>query len=156
VYGFGVSASYKKFDASIFFQGVGKTSIMMGDIHPFSSQYSQLFQFIADDYWSEANPNPDAKYPRLISNGAGTNNQQASTFWLRDGAFLRLKNVEVGYTYKFARIYLSANNLLTFSSFKHWDPEAGGMENNSYSSSKARGLAYPPLRVVSLGVQLNF
>jgi TonB-linked SusC/RagA family outer membrane protein len=157
VYGFGGSASYEGFDFSIFFQGVGKTSIMIGDIHPFSSQYSQLYQFIADDYWSEENPNPNAKYPRLISNGAGSNNQQASTYWLRDGSFIRLKNLEVGYTFNFARLYLSGQNLLTFSPFKHWDPEAGGMDDShGYATSRARGLSYPPLRTFSLGLQFNF
>ncbi len=148
VYGFGASAQYKGFDASFFFQGVGRTSLMMGDIHPFGNQYTQMFKFIADDYWTEDNPNQLAKYPRLVSGTApgAHNNHQASTYWLRDNWFLRLKNVEVGYTYKFARLYLSGQNLFTISAFKHWDPEVGD----------GRGLSYPPLRTFMMGVQLAF
>jgi TonB-linked SusC/RagA family outer membrane protein len=171
VYGFGTSASYKGFDASIFFQGVGKTSITMGDIHPFGNQYTQMYQFIADDFWSEANPNLNAQYPRLVSGVAPNshNNHQMSTFWQHDGSFLRLKNVEIGYTYKFARIYLSGQNLLTFSKFKQWDPELGGVENynpnnsnnanatiDAYTKGQARGLKYPTLRTFMMGMQFTF
>jgi TonB-linked SusC/RagA family outer membrane protein len=146
VYGFGASATYKGLDVSIFFQGVGNTSLMMSDIHPFGAQYTALYQFIADDYWSESNPNPNAAYPRLVQGVSDHNNFKSSTYWLRNGAFMRLKNVEIGYTYKFARIYLSGQNLLTFSKFKNWDPEIGG----------GRGLSYPPLRIYSLGFQFTF
>jgi TonB-linked SusC/RagA family outer membrane protein len=159
VYGFGLSAACKGLDFSILFQGVAKTSIMIGDVHPFNQQYSQLYQFIADDVWTEANPNPNAKYPRLVTSASPGehNNHQASTYWLRDGAFMRLKNLEVGYTYKFARIYLSGMNLLTFSPFTYWDPELGGMDgSNGYSSNRARGLTYPNLRTYSAGLQFTF
>jgi TonB-linked SusC/RagA family outer membrane protein len=148
VYGFGGSAQYKRFDFSIFFQGVAKTSLLMGNIHPFNDLYSQLYQFIADDLWTETNPNPEAKYPRLVTMDGqlAHNNHQSSTFYLRDGAFMRLKNIEAGYTFKFARLYLAGQNLLTWSPFTHWDPETGG----------GRGLTYPTLRTVSVGLQLNF
>ncbi|MDR0766423.1 MAG: TonB-dependent receptor, partial [Odoribacteraceae bacterium] len=146
VYGFGASASYKGFDASIFFQGAAKTSLMMSNLHPFGAMYTQLYQFIADDYWSESNPNPDAAYPRLVSGVASHNNFENSSYWLRDASFMRLKDVEVGYTYSHARFYMAGRNLATFSKFKHWDPEIGG----------GRGLTYPPSRTVSLGLQLTF
>jgi TonB-linked SusC/RagA family outer membrane protein len=159
VYGFGASAQYKGFDASIFFQGVGKTSLMMGDIHPFGNQYTQMYQFIADDHWTEENQNMNAAYPRLVSGVAPNahNNHQASSFWQRDGSFLRLKNLEVGYTYKFVRFYLSGQNLLTFSKFNHWDPELGGIDrDNGYISGQARGLKYPTLRTFMTGLQFTF
>lgn len=146
VYGFGASAQYKNFDFSFFFQGVAQTSLMMEGFHPFTSDQTTLLDFIAKDYWTEENPNPNAKYPRLISNLDDHNNFRRSTFWLRDGSFLRLKNVEIGYSYKMARIYLAGQNLLTFAPFKHWDPELGG----------GRGLSYPNLRMASVGVQLTF
>ncbi|MDR1886817.1 MAG: TonB-dependent receptor [Prevotellaceae bacterium] len=159
VYGFGVSASYKGFDFSVMFQGAAKTSIMIGDIHPFNQQYSQLYRFIADDVWTEANPNPDAKYPRMVAFASPNahNNHQSSTYWLRDGAFMRLKHLEIGYTYRFARFYLSGLNLLTFSPFKHWDPELNAMDSgNGYTSTRARGLTYPTLRTFSAGLQFTF
>jgi TonB-linked SusC/RagA family outer membrane protein len=146
VYGFGTSASYKGFDASLFFQGVANTSLMMENLHPFGAMYTQLYQFIADDVWTESNPNPNAKYPRLVSGVASHNNFEQSSYWLRDGSFIRLKNVEVGYTYKFARFYLAGQNVFTWSPFTHWDPEIGG----------GRGLKYPPQRTFSLGFQFTF
>lgn len=150
VYGFGASFTYKKWDCSLFFQGVGKVSIYMDDIHPFDIYHQNVLQFVADDYWSESNPNPNAAYPRLAHNVDNQNTYQTSTFWLRNGAFLRLKNAEIGYNYKFMRAYLSGSNLLTFSKFKHWDPEIGGGTNDG------NGLVYPLQRVINLGVQFKF
>lgn len=146
-YGFGGNLQYKGFDFGIFFQGIAKTSLMMSNIHPYSANESVLFDWIAKERWTEEKPNPNALYPRLISKAeSGFNNYQSSTYWLRNGAFLRLKNVELGYTYKMARLYVSGQNLLTFSPFKYWDPEQGG----------GNGLGYPPSRVVNIGLQLNF
>ncbi len=152
VYGFGGSVIYKNIDFSFFFQGVANTSIFLDKIHPFSAAQSTLLKFIADDYWRE--DNQEAAYPRLINNVDFHNNFQASTFWLRNGAFLRLKNIEVGYTYKFARIYLSGHNLLTFSPFKLWDPEIGSNRDNNEAGFN--GLKYPNLKVATIGLQLNF
>lgn len=147
IYGFGGNLRYKMFDFGIFFQGVGKVSLMMSGIHPYSANESVLFDWIAKERWTEENPDPNAEYPRLISKAeSGFNNYQSSTYWLRNASFLRLKNVEVGYTYKMARLYLSGQNLVTFSPFKYWDPEQG----------EGNGLGYPPSRVVNLGLQLNF
>ena len=68
---------------------------------------------------------------------------QSSTYWLRNAAFLKLKNAEVGYNFKWGRVYMSGTNLLTFSPFKLWDPEL------SWN-------AYPLQRTFNLGVQLTF
>ncbi len=145
VYGFGPSFKYKNLDFSCFFQGVANTSLMMSGFHPFGTQNSRnVLQFIADDYWSPNNQNIYAAYPRLTKVGHG-NNSTASDFWLRDASFLKLKNAEIGYTYKKMRIYLSGLNLLTFSSFKHWDPEQGG----------GSGLKYPTQRSFNVGLQLS-
>lgn len=145
VYGLGCSVQYKKWDASIFFQGVAKTTISIGNISPFGTLQRNVLGFVADNYWSEENPNPDALYPRL-DYGDNTNNLQPSSYWLRDGSFLRLKNAELGFTYKMMRGYLSGINLLTFTEFDLWDPELGS----------GNGLAYPLQKVVNLGVQFNF
>ncbi|SFF11946.1 TonB-dependent receptor [Sunxiuqinia elliptica] len=145
VYGFGPSIKYKNIDFSCFFQGVTNTSLMMSGFHPFGTQNSHnVLQFIADDHWSPDNQNIYAAYPRLTKIGHG-NNSAASDFWLRDASFLKLKNAEIGYTYKRARFYVSGMNLLTFSSFKHWDPEQGG----------GSGLRYPTQRSFNVGLQIN-
>ena len=115
VYGFGPSMKYKNWDFSFFFQGAARTSILMSGFHPFGKNATRgVMKFIADDYWSESNPNPNAAYPRLTRD-TNANNTVNSSYWLRNGAFLKLKNAEIGYTFKMFRAYLNGSNLLTFS-----------------------------------------
>ena len=146
VYGFGPSMKYKNWDFSFFFQGAARTSILMSVFHPFGKNATRgVMKFIADDYWSESNPNPNAAYPRLTRD-TNANNTVNSSYWLRNGAFLKLKNAEIGYTFKMFRAYLNGSNLLTFSPFKHWDPEMGG----------GSGMKYPTQRVFNIGIQFTF
>lgn len=146
IYGFGPSIKYKNWDFSFFFQGVAHTSFFITGFHPFGSSVNRnVLQFIADDYWSQDNQNIHASYPRLTKMDHG-NNTIESDYWLRNGSFLKLKNAEIGFSWKFLRTYVSASNLLTFSPFKHWDPEMGG----------GNGLKYPTQRVINFGIQLNF
>ncbi len=148
IYGFGFSLKYKGFDCSAFFQGQGKVSIIMYNYHPFATAAtpgSGLMQWIADEHWSEDDPNPKALYPRL-SPLWNNNNTKASTLYVRNGKMLRLKTAEIGYTYKKMRVYVSGTNLLTFALFKYWDPEKGS----------GNGLGYPLQRTYNLGFQFNF
>ena len=148
IYGFGFSLKYKGFDCSAFFQGQGKVSIIMYDSHPFGTKATPgggLMQWMADEHWREEAPDPNARYPRL-SPEWNTNNTQANSLYVRNGRMLRLKNAEIGYTYKFMRVYVSGTNLLTFSPFKYWDPEKGS----------GNGLSYPLQRTCNLGFQFTF
>lgn len=159
VYGGGFSFGYKSFDVSAFVQGSARSSIFINNdaIQPFkknSGFESGLLNIIAEDHWSESNRDVYAFWPRL-SDRTILNNSWTSTWWMRNGAFLRLKSVELGYTLpkallkKFklanARFYLNGNNLFVISSFKLWDPEMG-----------SNGLAYPVQRVYNVGVNLSF
>jgi hypothetical protein len=114
-----------------------------------------LLQAFADNHWSESNQDIYALYPRLAAmNADNENNIQTSTFWMRDGSFLRLKQVEFGYTLpsrtmsklkiKSARVYFNGRNLLTWSPFKMWDPEQGG-----------NAFAYPIQKVFNIGLNIN-
>ena len=155
IYGFGVSMGYKHFDLSLFFQGSARSSffIQPATIAPFVGQRNAL-QIIADDHWSYDNPDPHAFWPRMSVTHV-ENNVYNSTWWLRDGAFLRLKTLETGYTIpnsiiskygiRDIRFYFSGSNLFCFSKFKMWDPEMGG-----------NGLKYPTQRVFNLGLQFTF
>ena len=157
IYGFGFSYGFKKIDISAFFQGSARSSFWIGNpprnIQPFY-EGNQVLKVIADDYYSLSNPNLYAFYPRL-SNIDQTNNMQYSTWWLRDGAFMRLKQAEIGWTmpdkwvksinFTKSRIYLSGSNLFLFSKFKLWDVEMGG-----------NGLGYPLQRVFNAGINVNF
>ena len=156
IYGFGLSAGYKGFDFSCFFQGSARSTFWIdpGATQPFNGGQNALMQAYADSHWSEENRDLHALWPRL-SEGTVANNQQMSTWFMRDGSFLRLKSVELGYTVpqkitkkafvSMLRLYVSGTNLLTFSKFDLWDPEMGG-----------NGLGYPIQRVFNAGIQLNF
>ena len=167
IYGFGFSIGYKAFDFNCFFQGSGRSSFFISPlkITPFAQPddpnnemqgkkgNNALLQFIADSHWSETNQDAYAFWPRLSAT-AINNNNQTSTWWLRDGTFLRLKSAEIGYTLpkKIAskirmenlRVYLSGTNLFNITKFKLWDPEMGG-----------DGLGYPVQRVFNIGFQLS-
>lgn len=155
-YGFGVSLGYKGFDFSCFFQGVDNVSFFMNinDFAPFIG-YRNVLKFIAEDHWSQNNPVAQAEFPRLTTTNNPNNYQTFSTWWQRDGAFLRMKTLELGYTLpnkwtrkikmETLRIYLTGQNLFSFDRFDYWDPEMG-----------STGLGYPLQRVYSIGLNLNF
>ncbi|TKG93835.1 SusC/RagA family TonB-linked outer membrane protein [Puteibacter caeruleilacunae] len=163
VYGFGASMGYKNFDLSFFFQGSARSSFWIDAraIAPFIDTVggdtegdNQVLQVIADNYWSESNRDNYAFWPRL-SDTANENNLQTSTWFMRDGDFIRLKSLEFGYSLNKAgikkigidrlRLYLNGTNLLTFSKFKLWDPEMAG-----------NGLGYPIQKVFNIGLQVQF
>jgi TonB-linked SusC/RagA family outer membrane protein len=155
IYGFGASMGWKDIDFSFFFQGSGRSSFFINPatIAPFVGERNAL-QVIADDYWSYDNPDPHAFWPRMSTQPV-ENNNRLSTWWLRDGSFLRLKSLEAGYTVpgrKTARLgisglrfYFSGTNLFCLSDFKLWDPE---MADN--------GMQYPTQRVYNIGLQFSF
>lgn len=146
VYAFGPSFKYKKFDFSFLLQGVARTSFFVSGLAPFgSTAIRNVLKYVADNRWNPENPDIYARYPRL-SKLDNPNNTAASSYWLRDGSFLKLRNIEMGYTHKFARVYLSGMNVLTFSKFKLWDPERGG----------GNGLGYPTQRIFNIGFQMGF
>jgi TonB-linked SusC/RagA family outer membrane protein len=159
-YGFGASIGWKGFDLSLFFQGVDHvTRLIKGDAFYGASNAifntGQIYSEVADLRWTEDNPNPNARYPRLSMTKI-ENNQQPSTFWQRDMSFIRVKNVELGYTLpkrlytsiglSTVRIYAQGVNLLTFSKFKLWDPEL----TSDY------GNVYPQMKTITFGLNINF
>ena len=120
-----------------------------------STNTSALAQWVADNSWTE--DNRDAILPRISFDHRGNNNLD-SRAWLVDSKYVRLKNVEIGYTINkpkfipllnYVRFYASGQNLLTFADFKGNDPEAPG-------SGLDFGVRYPMTRVYNFGVQVNF
>jgi TonB-linked SusC/RagA family outer membrane protein len=154
-YGFGSSMTYKAFDFSFLLQGATQISFMISPKAFGEVNRGNVFTFMNESHWSSENQNLNADFPRL-GVGPQNNNYVASTFWLRDGSYLRLKQTELGYTLpdrilkkihaKNMRIYVNGLNLLTFSPFKWWDAE----------SKNANGIYYPIQRVVNIGVDLKF
>ena len=180
-YGFGISAGYKGWDFSFFFNGLSRRSFQIDyrNVNPFANTWGSgnsasnaLAQFIADNHWSEDNRNPYAVWPRLKTFYDGTDNNVSgftgynssgkansliggNTWFMRDGAFLRLKSIEIGYTMPDRlvrrakmtglRVYLTGGNLFTVRKFKEWDPEMAG-----------NGLGYPLQRTFNIGVNVTF
>ena len=168
-YRFGITldANWKGFDFLIFMQGVGKRDFW--DASPYSvGANTGLWQSAAFkdhlDYWRPATdtnfgPNPNAFYPRPLF-GAGSKNFQTSDRYLQNAAYMRIKNIQIGYTLPAAiaskigasrvRFYFSAENLATFTKMnKIFDPEATG-------GDWGPGKIYPLQRTVSFGLNLNF
>lgn len=156
IYGAGLSTGFHHFDFSFFFQGSANSSFWInsnGSTAPFVNG-NQLLKAYADNYWSEENRNIYAIWPRL-STTINTNNNQVSTWFMRDGRFLRLKSLEMGYSLpqrligalsiENLRVYASGTNLLTFSKFRLWDVEMG-----------EKGLNYPIQKVINVGIQISF
>lgn len=163
MYGFGFSTGYKDFDVSCFFQGSAMSSFWIDakSTSPFADtdgddsvhSNNALLKVYADSYWSESNRNVRALWPRLADRVI-ENNAKRNTWFMRDGSFLRLKSVEVGYSLPRSlvkkvglgqcRVYFSGTNLLTFSKFKLWDPEQAG-----------NGLGYPINKVINVGFQVS-
>jgi len=166
IYGFGASLGIHRFDLSFFFQGSARSSFWIDGqaTAPFINYYypnetlsgvptNALLKAYADSYWSEDNRNSYALWPRL-SPTVIENNVQRSTWFMQNGAFLRLKQAELGYTLSDrtlkslgisnARFYVNGLNLFALSAFKIWDVEMAG-----------NGLGYPVQRVFNLGVHIT-
>lgn len=159
IYGFGISAAWKGLDVNVHFQGAGKStyfidgsSVMMFQREDFGNIFKE---FAFSNRWILGeNEDPNAEYPRLTY-GWNNNNDRYSTFWLRNGSYLRLKTLDIGYTLPTVlvnkahlnkvRFFFVGTNLLTFSKFKLWDPEMGS----------SNGKKYPLSRTLSLGVSIN-
>ncbi|MDR6784673.1 TonB-linked SusC/RagA family outer membrane protein [Pedobacter africanus] len=159
-YGFGLAARWKGLDVNVHFQGVGKSSYFIDG--------TSVYMFQGGDGWGNIlnelansnrwilgrNEDPNAAYPRLTY-GANSNNYRRSTFWLKNGAYMRLKTLDIGYSFpktfvnkmrlSNARLFFVGTNLLTFSEFKLWDPELGN----------PNGKVYPLSRTFSVGLSVN-
>jgi len=164
MYGFGFSVNYKGLEINARFQGQSGVSFFIDprSVSPFIvppspqiQSQSQVLQAFADDHWSEENQNLYALYPRLgVSSQAIENNLQRSTWWMRDGSFLRLKTAEIGYVLpanlvksiglRYCRVYVNGLNLFNITKFDLWDPELGG-----------NGFNYPIQKAYNLGININ-
>lgn len=155
-YGLNIGGEYKGFDVSLLFQGSSGANRMMYGEWIEGPSYEAFTGVHFRDRWTEENQNGNAKMPRLEA----ANNRNASTynsFFLKKVNYLRLKNVQVGYTFPSSivdklhltklRLYVSGSNLFTFSSMdKGLDPEAKSDRIN----------AFPPLRIMNFGVNVIF
>jgi TonB-linked SusC/RagA family outer membrane protein len=155
-YGINLSADYKRFDISLFLQGVQGRKIYLSEwgIAPFR-QASPPPTFWLNSWNGEGSTN---SIPHIFNENYAPNTQN-STFWLQDASYLRLKNLQIGYTFAEsalkkvglakARIYVSGDNLLTFTKFFDGiDPER--------SAARGRAAIYPQAKLYSFGLRASF
>ncbi|WP_423129816.1 SusC/RagA family TonB-linked outer membrane protein [Gaoshiqia sp. Z1-71] len=159
-YGFGTSLSWKGITVDLHFQGVGMYDRMIsnlgegyGGIRQYGGTVRPYYPIWTEDVWTPENP--DAKYPRVVGNNwyeSGTGNQ---SFWIRNGAYLRLKNLNIGYeipknwltAFKItsAQVFFNGTNLFVISDMTEFhDPE-----QDSYDS-------YPLMKSFTFGVDIKF
>lgn len=148
-YSFNLGASWKNFDLSTFWQGVG-------GIYRYSWETSTDIRGNLTSRWVNrySADNINAPMPAL----GNTMNDSYSSFWLEKSDYLRLKNLEFGYTFRQAelakvgissiRVYFAGSNLLTFTPLKNWDPEK--------SSGDTRNDVHPNMRTYSFGLNIQF
>ncbi len=160
-YGMTLSASYKGFDFSTLFSGLGGYQRLIGSYMAYAFYNGgQIQRWQVDNRWTTSNPNKWAKYPRLETLNMNNTNLQKSDYWIRNASFLRIKNIQIGYTVpqnilnkvglQYCRIYLSGENLYNFNSFyKGWDPE------NSISTGDSPSY-YPINAIYSFGCSIRF
>ena len=157
-YGINLSAAYGGFDVSVLLQGVGGVSGRLdGYVGYAFNNTGSVQRWQMEGRWSPDNPNPNATYPRMefITN-SGTNNTLSSSFWILNGAYLKLRNVQLGYRVpapltrrmglQGVRVYASGENLLTWSNYrKGWDPQIN-----------TGGVYYPILANYTPVLNINF
>ncbi|SFD88013.1 TonB-linked outer membrane protein, SusC/RagA family [Chitinophaga sp. CF118] len=164
-YALNYSAAYKNFDLSLFFQGVQGNKIFNGT-RVLREGMARLFGAGTEvlNAWTPENTNTNI--PRAIS-GDPNQNARVSDRWIEDGSYLRLKNVIIGYTIPQStlhsltkgvissfRLYVSSQNLLTFTHYKGWDPEIGS-KNTTLTNGVDYG-QYPSARSFQFGLQVGF
>ena len=168
-FGLTYDLTFKGFDVNIFLQGVGRRTMMLrGElVEPFHFNYGMTMYKHQLDYWTPQNPGAD--YPRLADNGSqsNTNNfRRGSDMYLFDAAYLRVKNVQIGYTLPASiaqkagaqkiRAYLSGQNLFTLSKIKFVDPELTEFDSDLSSSGANSGRAYPTMIFYGAGLDVTF
>jgi TonB-dependent starch-binding outer membrane protein SusC len=163
-YGITFSASYKKFDLNMFWQGVSGNKIWNAKrAWQYTFDYGSGKVTDVLRAWTPQNTNTDLPRASFID---PANNKRSSSFYVEDGSYLRLKNISIGYNFPAnlmrklkitsARFYLSGQNLLTFTKYKGYDPEVGRSDLAGLFSAGVDVSAYPQANLISAGIDLSF
>ena len=164
-YGFATEFKWKNWDLSVLFEGVSRVKYFSGGngVYPFNGKVvGNVLTLVATDRWTSrdisgtaATENPNARFPRLTY-GDNANNNRASTFWLNDGSYLRIKNVQLSYQMnrsilqkigiKSSTLSLIGDNLYVWSKVKLFDP----------TQASSNGAQYPLQRVVTVQLNMQF
>ncbi|MEM9338254.1 MAG: TonB-dependent receptor [Bacteroidota bacterium] len=165
-YGLTISAEYKNFDLSFFFNGIAGNEILNANIY--RGYFDTEGNYLADAVKAWTPENPNTNIPRSTLLDPGTN-RRMSDFLLESGAYFRLRNFQVGYTlpisnvsFKRIRLYGSVQNLFTITEYSGYYPEVGrgtrdrGGNNQDIFNTGVDESAYPTARTYRFGVQASF
>ena len=164
IYGLNANVAYKNFDLTLFFQGVQGVDIF--------NATKAYYRTVFSDYnsservfesWTAENP---TEHPRLVASDPNGNFRRPSSYMVEDGSYLKLRNIQVGYSLPKslisrigltnARVFVNGQNLLTFTKYEGLDPElSAGNGNNTRQGIDGLG-QYPQTRLVSAGLQIGF
>jgi len=162
IYGLNANINFRNFDFTVFFQGVQGVELFNATkayTRTIFSDYNS--SELVFDAWTAENP---TEHPRLVAADPNGNFRRPSSYHVEDGSFLRLRNIQLGYTLPNAvlnrigmtqaRIFVNAQNILTFTNYEGVDPEVGEGNNTSRGIDNYR--QYPQTTLVSAGLQLGF
>ena len=156
-FGFGVDLGYKGFSLNAFFQGVAGLKIYptANLAFPFNNGANATWEWVTDSWTPERK---NARLPQVTPSDVDDDNYVASDFWLRDGSYVRMKNIQLSYTLpsdwlskakiKKVAVYVNAENYLTFSKYKDFDAESVLNASTIYH--------YPMLKTISAGINVTF
>lgn len=180
-FGFNMNFSWNGFGLNAFFQGVGRRDWYPGEESAyFWGQYNRPYSYMlkihtGDNVWTEENQNADAYWPRYrgyLATGSNRSMQQTNDRYLQNAAYVRLKNLQVDYSFsrqvcsrlglEALRVYIAGQNLFTWSLLykvtDSFDPEvihAGDTDFRATRNSDGDGYGYPMLSTYTLGVNLT-
>jgi hypothetical protein len=160
IYGFNSNMNYKGFTLTVFLQGVAGVKVFNSNDFLIANSMTRIFNQLEEvnNRWTIENPNPNAKYPR-----ASTTQMLLSDRFVQDADYLRLRNILLSYDLPVsklginwlegAKIYVSGQNLLTFTNYHGYDPEVSQTGSNSLIKGLDRG-SYPANKTFTLGFNL--
>ena len=169
IYGLNVNVNYRSFDFTLFLQGVQGVdlfNILKSYYRQVHSDYNTTTQVY--DAWTPENP---TEHPRLIANDPNGNFRRPSSYFVEDGSFLKVRNIQLGYTLPLtlverigltnARVFVNAQNILTLTQYEGIDPEVGkDPDSNNFDRNTSLGFdglnQYPQTQLLSAGVQFGF
>jgi len=160
-YNFTSNLTYKNFNLNFLFLGVSGNEMFNVNLSSVGNSFyfgeNQLKE-VYNNHWSPANPDPNAKYPKLSTKTTFS----ASDRFIEDGSYLRLKNIRLGYNFKLPKIgingtlYVSGQNLLTVTNYSGYDPEVNTQGGSTSFSNGIDNLGYPASKIYTVGTTLNF
>ncbi len=163
IYGLSSSMSYKNFQLDIFIQGTYGNDLFNVSAVSYAADYGygmNMLKEVLYDHWSADNPN--AKYPKISLNST----VNVSDRFVEDGSYLRLKNIQLAYNFpktlfkvdwvQSLQLYMSSQNLLTWTSYSGWDPEVNSMGGSTSTTLGVDNKVYPMYKSFTFGVRVKF